>query len=188
MSSSRSLLGGLATAPRPGWLIGLGVLSIVLGVLAWVDVVAATLASTVLIGLLLIVAGVVQVAHAAAHRGGALAGFLLPAVIGLCYALGGIAIINEPVVGSVVLTAFLAACLVFAGVARVAWAANHRRLGGWWVLLLSGLVALVIGLALYLTLPWSGLWVLGTLVAVELIAGGAAAVSFGLSLRRRQAA
>ena len=192
MSSSRLaptlFPGGLVPGLRPGWLVGLGIGLIVLGLLAWIDVVAASLASTVLIGLVLVIAGIVQVAHALAHRGGALSASLLPGLIGLCYALGGLAIINEPVTGSLVVTAFLAICLVFAGIARVAWAASHRRLGGWWVMLLSGLVAFAVGIAIDLSLPWSGLWVPGTLVAVELVVGGASALSFGLSLRRSRLA
>jgi uncharacterized membrane protein HdeD (DUF308 family) len=37
---------------------------------------------------------------------------------------------------------------------------------------------------LYLMLPWSGLWVVGTLIAVELIFHGVSLVQFGLALRR----
>ncbi len=174
----------IGASPRSGWFIALGILFILLGVLAWVDVVATTLASTVVIGLMLIVAGVVQVAHAVAHRGVTASAAIVSGLIGVLYVLGGVTIIAEPVAGSVLLTAVLAFCLVFAGIFRMAWAAGHRRLGSWWVLLLSGLVALVVGVLIYLSLPWSGLWVLGTLVAIELVVGGVSALMFGLSLRR----
>ena len=46
------------------------------------------------------------------------------------------------------------------------------------------MISLLIGLMLYLTLPWSGLWVVGTLIAVELIVHGVSWVQFGLALRR----
>ena len=179
------------TAPRAGWFIALGIAFVLLGVLAWADVVATTLASTVLIGLLLLLAGIVQLVHAAAHHGpgpraGRRTGVWLPALIGLLYLLGGLSILREPVTGSVLLTAFLAGCLIFAGLARAVWAAGHRQLAGWWSLLLSGLVALGIGILVYVSLPWSGLWLLGTVGAVELIVGGVAALTFGLSLRRRE--
>ena len=186
LHAARFPSGGLAS-PRSGWFIALGILFILLGVLAWVDVVATTLASTVVIGLMLMVAGVVQVAHAVAHRGITAFAAVASGLIGVLYVLGGVAIIEEPIAGSVLLTAILAFCLVFAGVARIAWAVGHRRLGGWWGLLLSGLVALVVGILVYLSLPWSGLWLLGTLVAIELVIGGVSALMFGLSLRRRAA-
>ena len=170
--------------PRSGWFIALGILFILLGILAWVDVGVATLASTILVGLMLVVAGAVQIAHALAHRQTGRSGAWLSGLVGILYVLGGGTIIEEPVAGSVLLTAFLAGCLIVAGIARVAWAAGHRRLGGWWGLLLSGIVALLVGILIYLSLPWSGLWVLGTLVAIELIVGGVSALMFGLALRR----
>lgn len=187
MSSSRPTLRTLPNGlmPRPGWFMALGILFILLGVLAWVDVVAATLASTILVGLMLIVAGAAQLLHAVMNRGAAIAGTLLPGLIGLLYVLGGITIIKEPVTGSLLLTGFLAGCLIIAGVARVAWAASHKRLARWWGLLLSGIVAMLVGILIYLSLPWSSLWLLGTLVAVELIVGGTSALMFGLSLRKR---
>ena len=175
---------GSATPARSGWFIALGIVFILLGVLAWLDVVATTIASTVIIGVLLIVAGGVHLAHAFAHREIPTAGRWFSALIGLLYILGGIAIIAEPVAGSLLLTAFLAACLIVVGIARVIWAGGHRRLRGWWGLLLSGAVTLLVGVLIYLSLPWSGLWALGTLVAVELVIGGISALSFGLSLRR----
>ena len=193
MSGRRIDFPSIATrpAPRAGWFIALGIVSVLLGVLAWADVIVTTLASTVLIGLLLIAAGIVQLVHAAAHRGGdgplhRRTGTWLPALIGVLYVLGGVSIIREPLTGSLLLTAFLAGCLIFAGLARAVWAGGHRQLAGWWSLLLSGLVALAVGILIYVSLPWSGLWLLGTVVAVELIVGGIAALGFGLSLRRRE--
>ncbi len=178
-------------APRAGWFIALGIVSVLLGVLAWADVVVTTLASTILIGLLLIAAGIVQLVHALAHHGDGgpvhrRTGVWLPALIGALYVLGGIVILREPVAGSVLLTTLLAGCLIFAGLARAVWAGGHRQIAGWWSLLLSGLVALAVGILVYVSLPWSGLWLLGTLVAVELVVGGVAALGFGLSLRRRE--
>ena len=132
-------------APRAGWFIALGIVFVLLGILAWADAIVTTLASTVLIGLLMLCAGIVQIVHAVAHRDGDApshrqVGMWLPALIGVLYLLGGIAIIREPVAGSVILTAFLAVCLILAGIARAVWAAGHRQVGGWWGLLLSGLV------------------------------------------------
>jgi len=37
---------------------------------------------------------------------------------------------------------------------------------------LSGLISAVIGALLYASLPWSGLWVLGTLIGIELVVQG----------------
>jgi uncharacterized membrane protein HdeD (DUF308 family) len=49
---------------------------------------------------------------------------------------------------------------------------------------IGGLISVVLGILLFLSLPWSGFWLLGTLVAIELLVQGAIWVQFGLSLRR----
>jgi uncharacterized membrane protein HdeD (DUF308 family) len=52
------------------------------------------------------------------------------------------------------------------------------------MLLLSGMVSVLFGILLFMSLPWSGLWVLGTLVAFELLLNGATWIQFGLGLRK----
>jgi len=54
---------------------------------------------------------------------------------------------------------------------------------GWGLLLAGGVISFLVGLMLYLMLPWSGLWVVGTLIAVELIMHGVSWIQFGLTLR-----
>jgi len=41
-----------------------------------------------------------------------------------------------------------------------------------------------VGIMLYQALPWSGLWVLGTLIAVEMIVQGVSWIGFGMDLRK----
>jgi len=55
---------------------------------------------------------------------------------------------------------------------------------GWGLLLAGGVISLLVGVMLYLMLPWSGLWVVGTLIAVELIFHGVSWIQFGLTLRK----
>ena len=102
----------------------------------------------------------------------------------IVYAIGGILIMDEPVQGAVVITLLLIAALVIGGVLRVVVALRHRAMGGWWLMALSGLISIVIGVLLYASLPWSGLWVLGTLIGVELLVQGMTWLMFGMALRR----
>ena len=44
----------------------------------------------------------------------------------------------------------------------------------------------MVGVVLYASLPLSGRWLIGTVVAIELVVGGVSALGFGLSLRRRE--
>jgi len=168
---------------KPEWFIGLGAVFLVLGVLAFVDAVLTTLVSVVFLGIVLIIAGCVQLGQSFAHREVPLARWWLPAVTGALYVLGGAVLIREPVTGSVFLTAFLAGCLIFSGVTRAVWAAGHRSLNNWWGVVLSGVVTLLVGILVYVTLPWSGVWLIGTFIGIELVIGGVSAIAFGVALR-----
>jgi uncharacterized membrane protein HdeD (DUF308 family) len=174
-------LGFSGVTGKWGWFVALGLLLIVLGVFALVDVMAVTLLSVVFIGAMLLVGGIVQIAHAFMTR--SWAAFLLNLLAGIVYAIGGVLIMDEPVEGSILITIFVGAMLIVGGVLRASIALRHREVGGWWLLLAGGLISLLLGVLLYASLPWSGLWVLGTLIGVELVVHGATWLQFGLALR-----
>jgi uncharacterized membrane protein HdeD (DUF308 family) len=111
-------------------------------------------------------------------------GFLLQVVAGILYVIAGLLIMREPVRGALIVTLVLTVVMVVAGITRIVMAVRHWHMGGSGLLLVGGLISAIVGIVLYLTLPWSGLWVLGTLIAVELIFHGAAWFEFGLALRR----
>lgn len=165
-----------------GWFVGLGVAQLLLGVVAWFDVIAFTIAGVIFIGALLLVAGVFQVVHAFMDR--EWSGFALHLLIGLLYIVGGFLLMEEPIQGSLVITILVAAALVIGGVLRIAIGIQHRHMPGWVLMILGGLISLLVGAMLYVMLPWSGLWVVGTLIAVELIVHGVSWIQFGLALRR----
>jgi uncharacterized membrane protein HdeD (DUF308 family) len=174
----------IGSRPRTawGWFVALGVGQIVLGVIAWFDVIAFTIAGVVFIGAMLLVAGVFQIIHAFMDR--AWAAFILDLLVGVLYVIGGFLLMAEPVQGSLVITILVAAALIIGGILRIVMAIQHRHMSGWVMMLASGVISLLVGLMLYLTLPWSGLWVVGTLIAVELIVHGVSWLQFGLTLRR----
>jgi uncharacterized membrane protein HdeD (DUF308 family) len=175
-------LGYTQTASRWGWFVALGVLLFVLGIMALGDVVVVTVVSTIFIGAVLVVGGAFQIIHAFANKGWS--AFLLNLAAGILYLIGGFLIMGEPLSGSVIITLFLLMALLVGGVLRIVIALRHREVRGWWILLLGGLISVVLGILLFLSLPWSGFWLLGTLVAIELLVQGAIWVQFGLSLRR----
>jgi uncharacterized membrane protein HdeD (DUF308 family) len=109
-------------------------------------------------------------------------GFVLSLFCGVLYLIGGLLLMNEPVQGALVLTLLVAAALVVGGVVRIVLALQHRDRRAWYLILLSGVVSIVVGYLLYASLPWSGLWLLGTLIAVELLVQGASWLYFGLAL------
>ncbi|NLG90554.1 MAG: HdeD family acid-resistance protein [Acetobacter sp.] len=169
-------------AKKWGLFVALGLALIVLGFIACIDAVSVTLASTIFIGALLIVAGIMQVVHAFAVRDWG--GFIFSLLCGLLYAAGGYLLIEEPATGSVAITIFVSACFVVVGVLRCVLALQARGMPGWVIILGSGLISLLVGLCLYFTLPWSGLWLIGTFVGAELIVSGISWLQIGLALRQ----
>jgi uncharacterized membrane protein HdeD (DUF308 family) len=169
-------------ASRWGWFVALGVVLVLAGIFALGDVVAFTLVSVIFIGAMMLVGGIFQIVQAFMTKGWS--AFLLNLFIGVLYVIGGFIIMQEPVQGSIILTLFLLAAILVGGIARIVIALRHRELGGWWLMLLGGIISVILAIMLYASLPWSGLWVLGTLIAIELMIHGFTWLQFGLSLRR----
>ena len=164
-----------------GWFVALGVVLFAAGVFALGDVVAVTLISVIFIGAALLVGGVAQVIHAFMTKGWK--AFTFNLLGGIVYIVAGILIMQEPVAGSQVVTIFVLLAMIIGGGVRLFVAFRHRDLPGWWLLALGGVVSIAVGILLYASLPWSGLWVLGTLVGVELIVHGFTWFRLGLTLR-----
>ena len=185
-AGGRHGLGYAPIARKWGWFVALGIGLIAAGLFAFADVVAFTLISTIFIGASFLVGGIFQVIHAFMTKGwGA---FALNLFCGLITIAGGFLIMAEPVQGSVMITLFLAAALIVGGILRIIIALRHREVQYWWLMVIGGLISAVLGVWIYMTLPWSGLTLLGTLVGIELVIQGVTWLQFGLALRRHRAA
>jgi len=164
------------------WFIALGIVLIVLGAAAWLDVVSVALATTVVIGASMLVGGVVQIIHAYMARDWR--GFVFARMAGLFYIVGGLLIMREPIHGAAMLTLALVALIIAAGIVRMALALGSRGIRAWRLVFASGVVSVIAGFLLYLTLPWSGMWVLGALIGIELLVQGGGWLYFGIALGR----
>ena len=120
-----------------GWLLALGILITLLGLLGlgmtyWLTVVAVFWC-----GVLAIVGGIAQLLDAFHHKGWK--GIVWHVIIGLIYIVAGLAMITMPVSSAFWLTLFLALSLVVVGIVRIVMAFQIRGQGPVWVaVLLSG--------------------------------------------------
>lgn len=161
----------------------LGAALIVLGLIAASNLAAMTLVSAIVFGVLLIVAGALEALHAFWARDWR--GFLLSLLTGLVYIAAGWILLADPVRSSVILTLLFAVALIVSGIFRLVLAGRlWRHWGG--LLLASGLVAIAAGIVILARWPASGLWVLGLVVAVDLVVHGAWWIAYSLDLRREQ--
>src|SRR5690606_38512867 len=166
-----------------GWFVVIGIVLLVLGVLAFANLVIATVASVYFVGAMMLVGGAIQIVLAFRTRGwGRFALWLLG---GILYALAGIVAFVDPLLASLALTLILAVSLIAVGVLRLWIGFEARPESGWGWIVAAGVVTLLTGIVIAIGWPVSGLWVLGLILAIDLIIQGWSHIAFGLALRRR---
>ncbi|MET3659962.1 HdeD family acid-resistance protein [Aquamicrobium ahrensii] len=165
-----------------GWFVALGVLLLILGGVAFGNLVIATVASVYFVGWLMLFSGVVEIIHAFGVKTWGRFFFWLAS--GLLYALAGIFAFYNPVLASVVLTFLLAVALVASGALR-AWVGyqNWEQKGSGWIVT-AGVVTILAGLVIALGWPVNSLQILGLFLAIDLIFQGWAFIAFGLALKK----
>jgi len=163
-----------------GWFVALGVVFLIAGLLAFSFVFAATLASVLMYGVLLLAGGIAQIVHAFQVR--TWGNFLMWMLVGLLYGIAGILIFINPVLASAVLTLMIGLTLVVVGVLRVvaAWQSVAGR--GW--LMVGGALTVLLGLLIVFGWPASTMWAIGLFLAIDLIYEGVAFLMLGLAAKR----
>jgi len=165
-----------------GWLVGFGLVALLGGFFALVAIVTATVASVYLIGVMMFVSGVAEIAQGLQAR--RWSRFFLWVLLGALYVVAAIAIFVAPIFAAVVLTWVLGIVLVAAGLVRIMLALSMRSQSLWGWVLVSALLTLLIGVIILVGWPASSLWALGIFLAVDLIVIGTAWVAMGMSLRK----
>ena len=165
-----------------GWFVGLGVLSIVAGLLALGNIMVGTLVSILFIGAMMTVAGIAHIVHAFQVR--EWGQFALWLLTGLLYTAAGLLIAYNPLLGASVFTLFIGIMLIASGVMRIIVAFGMRGHAGWGWMLLAGLVTLFLGLLIAARWPVNSLWVLGLFLGIDLLFTGVGLVAWGLRLKR----
>jgi len=185
-AAGRGRLPMSAMRHRWGWFLALGIAFIVLGTIALYNTFVATLASVFTIGVLLLIGGAAQIAHAFGVQ--SWSGFFWWLLAGIIYALGGLYAIFDPLPTAIILTLLLASALIVGGVLRIIVALRERPRRYWGLVLATGAVSLLAGVVIAIGWPISGLWVIGLFLAIDLIFQGWALIAVALGLRRGEPA
>jgi uncharacterized membrane protein HdeD (DUF308 family) len=161
----------------------LGISLVVLGsvCVATPLVVAASVASILFLGFMLLAGGIAQIISS--FWAGNWSGMMMHMLIGVLYAVVGYMIIDKPDVGLVVVTKFIAIFLIIAGVFRIV-SALMMRFHDWGWVLLNGAITLLMGIIINRQLPEAALWVIGLFVGIEMLFNGWAWIMLSLGLRR----
>jgi uncharacterized membrane protein HdeD (DUF308 family) len=140
-----------------------------------------TIASVFFFGWLMIIAGVMEAVHAFWRK--RWAGFFLDLLTGILYVVVGWMMVTNPKESALLLTLIIAMFLLFEGVFRIVVALSARYPHWGWVLL-NGVISLVLGLMIWRQWPYSGLWVIGLFVGIEMLFNGWSLVMLSLASRR----
>jgi len=164
-----------------GAIVAFGSLLMLMGMASLIFAFASTLAIVALNGVFFLVAGAAEIGVGMHSHGWGR--FFLWVIGGLLYIAAGVLCILNPFLASTILTLVLGAGLIAAGVVRavLAWElpSSPRRS----MIFFAALITFGLGLIIVIHWPLSSVYVLGTLLGVDLLFHGAGWVSFGIGLR-----
>jgi uncharacterized membrane protein HdeD (DUF308 family) len=166
---------------KSGWIVALGVVYVIAGLIALSSVVFATRVTVFVVGIMMLVAGIAEVINAFQFK--SWGKFLLWLLLGALYILAGLVTFENPLLAAAILTFVLGIALVVSGVMRIILAFGMREGMSWTSLALSGVVTLLLGIIILAHWPVSSLFVLGVLLGVDLLIIGIGWIFVGFGLK-----
>ena len=163
------------------WVIVWGILLIVTGIVAIMQPAVAALAFELLLGWLLVFAGIVEIVYALQERGKD--GFTYKILLAVLTLLLGVFLLVRPGIGIASIALLIGAFLFAHGVAAVMLALKLRPRQGWGWVLFDGILSIAIALLVAAGWPSSSMAVVGTLVGILLMYGGVWRIVLGRALR-----
>jgi uncharacterized membrane protein HdeD (DUF308 family) len=162
------------------WILASGIAFIGLGSMAFTYSVFVTLASVFVLGGVLVFGGIFQAIHA--FKVSQWNGFLLELLMAILYVIVGLVMVAHPEAGALSVTLLIAVFFLVGGLSRIAAGTMLHPPGRAW-LLLSGIVTLLLGMLIWAEWPASGLWVIGTFVAIDMVFSGTRLIMLALNAR-----
>lgn len=147
-----------------------GVIFSLLGILAIALPGLFTLGAELLVGVLFIIAGVVQGWRTFQTEG--VPGFIWSLIVAIVYLAVGIFLLANPLEGVVTLTLVLIFFFLVDGIANIILSFQLKPHGVWGWRLLSGIISLILAYIIYAGWPGTAVWVIGLLVGINLLFAG----------------
>ena len=167
---------------KSGWIIALGIVYVISGLVALGSVVLATVVTIFIVGIMMLIAGAAEVINAFQIK--TWGKFLLWLLLGILYIVAGFITFENPLLAAALLTLLLGFSLVASGIMRIVLAFSMREGMTWLWVALSGAITLLLGLVILAHWPVSGLYILGLFLGIDLVVAGATWIGIGFGLRR----
>src|SRR5271154_2326942 len=151
---------------KSGWIVALGVVYVISGLIALGSVIFATVVTVFVVGVMMLIAGVAEVINAFQIK--TWGKFLLWLLLGILYIVAGFITFENPLLAAALLTLLLGFSLVASGIMRIVLAFNMKEGAPWLWVALSGAITLLLGLVILAHWPVSGLYILGLFLGIDL--------------------
>jgi uncharacterized membrane protein HdeD (DUF308 family) len=169
-----------------GWIVALGVVFMIAGVIALGSVVMATETAVLVVGIMMAMAGVSEIIAAFGVKDWGK--FVLWMLLGLLYVAAGVICWLNPLMAATTLTLLLGIALMIGGIVRGYLAWNVREAGKpWGWVAVSAVITLLLGLMIIAKWPYSSLYTLGVFLGIDLIFIGSGWLTIGLALKNKRA-
>jgi uncharacterized membrane protein HdeD (DUF308 family) len=183
MGDLRETIGSWAqsAAKNAGWIVALGVVTVIAGFLAMGSPLASGVVVVVFIGVAMAIAGIARTVGA--FSAGSFGQGALAFIGGILTFGAGLILAARPGIGLTTLTLLLGGYLLVDGISSAILAFHVRPEKGWGSMLFSAVMGVILGFLLLREWPLSGLWAIGTLVGVNLLFSGFSMISVGSAAR-----
>ncbi|MFI5185049.1 MAG: HdeD family acid-resistance protein [Vicinamibacteria bacterium] len=183
MGELREAIGSWAqkAAKNAGWIVALGVLTVIAGFMAMGSPLASGLVVVVIIGIAMTIAGVARTIGA--FSAGSFGQGALAFIGGILTFGAGLVLAARPGIGLATLTLLLGGYLLVDGISSAVLAFHVRPEKGWGFMLFSAVMGVILGFLLLREWPLSGVWAIGTLVGVNMLFSGFSMISVGSAAR-----
>ena len=163
-----------------GWLLALGVVFIILGIVALGSPYALTLAVDLMLGWILIICGIISIVSA--FFSGNWGKFLLILLSGIIFVIAGVLLVANPLKGVLTLALILAAFLLVEGIFKIIYAFQMKSTQNWGWVLVSGIISLVLAILIWAQWPAS-IVIIGLLVGFYILFSGISMVMLSIAAR-----
>ncbi len=183
MQISKNNMNGIDESLRISWIwiLSSGLMILFLGVLAFGNLALTTTVSVFYVGIFMMLGGIIQFIHAFQFNKSS--SFFYFLFSGLVYTSAGIIAFENPLLAAATLTLLLAFSLIASGIIRISSSFQlSKQFGSGWILS-SGLLTLVAGIIFMINWSINSLWLLGTVLALDLTFLGVSTIMLALNLK-----
>jgi uncharacterized membrane protein HdeD (DUF308 family) len=165
-----------------GWFLALGILLIALGILAIVVPYIPGLAIVLMLAIVIAASGVGHLINA--FRSRKWKDIVFNVLVGILYVLAGLILFSRPGIGLAGLTLLVAMLLILEGVLVLTLAFRLPKKSGRGWTFVSGIIAILLGIFIGVQWPVSALWLIGTIIGINMIIKGWSTLWFSLAIRQ----